>query len=151
MEINTKYFGAMPYTDDEVITFQSGIFGFEESRRFILIRFEDENGGLLCLQNIENEQLAFVVVNPFYFMPEYKPVLTEADLKKLEAASSEELLFYNICVLDEDVTKISVNLRCPLAVNADTRQAMQVILEDSQYAFKQPFYEFAVKGSEERC
>lgn len=30
MEINTKYFGAMPYTEDEVITFPKGIFGFEE-------------------------------------------------------------------------------------------------------------------------
>lgn len=145
MEINTKYFGAMPYTEDEVITFQKGIFGFEENRRFILIRFEDENGGLLCLQNIENEQLAFVVINPFSFMPDYKPVLAEADLKKLSVKSSEELLFYNICVLDEDVSKSSVNMRCPLAVNGETKEAMQVILEDGQYAFKQPFHEFAVK------
>lgn len=145
MEIDTKYFGVTPYTEDEVITFPNGIFGFEENRRFILIRFEDENGGLLCLQNIENEQLAFVVINPFCFMPGYKPVLTEAELKKLEVASSEELLFYNICVLDEDIEKSSVNLRCPLAVNGETKQAAQVILEDAQYAFKQPFHEFAVK------
>lgn len=145
MEIDTKYFGVTPYTEDEVITFQNGIFGFEENRRFILIRFEDENGGLLCLQNIENAQLAFVVINPFCFMPEYKPVLAEAELKRLEADSSEELLFYNICVLDEDIEKSSVNLRCPLAVNGETKQALQVILEDTQYAFKQPFHEFAVK------
>ena len=145
MEINTKYFGAMPYTEDEVITFPKGIFGFEECRQFILIRFEDENGGLLCLQNIENEQLAFVVINPFCFLLEYKPVLAEAELKLLSAESSEELLFYNICVLDEDISKSSVNLRCPLAVNAETKQAIQIILDDGQYAFKQPFHEFAVK------
>lgn len=145
MEINTKYFGPMPYTEDEVITFRKGVFGFEENRRFILIRFDDENGGLLCLQNIEDEQLAFVVMNPFYFMPDYEPVLQEAELKRLEAGTSEELLFYNICVLDEDVAKSSVNLRCPLVVNGDTKQAMQVILEDSRYSFKQPFHEFAAK------
>lgn len=145
MEINTKYFGPMPYTEDEVITFRNGIFGFEENRQFILIRFVDEIGGLLCLQNIEDEQLAFVVMNPFCFMPEYKPVLAAADLKALKAEASEELLFYNICVLDEDMAKSTVNLRCPLVVNGDTQQAMQVILEDSQYGFKQPFHEFAAK------
>lgn len=145
MEINTKYFGPMPYTEDEVITFQKGIFGFEENKRFILIRFVDEVGGLLCLQNIEDEQLAFVVMNPFYFMPDYKPVLAEADLKKLGAETSEELLFYNICVLDEDIAKSTANMRCPLVINGDTQQAMQVILEDSQYGFKQPFHEFEAK------
>lgn len=145
MEINTKYFGAMPYTEEEVITFQNGIFGFEDNRKFILIRFEDENGGLLCLQNIENEQLAFVVANPFLFLPDYKPVLAEAELRRLGVESSEELLFYNICVLDADVAKSSVNLRCPLAINGDTQQGLQVILEDGQYAFKQSFHEFAAK------
>ena len=54
--------------------------------------------------------------------------------------------FYSIIsVLDEDISKSSVNLRCPLAVNAETKQAMQIILDDGQYAFKQPFHEFAVK------
>ena len=45
METNTKYFGTMPYTEDEVITFENGIFGFEENKRYLLIRFEEDKQG----------------------------------------------------------------------------------------------------------
>ncbi len=142
METNTKYFGAMPYTEDEVITFENGIFGFEENKRYLLIRFEEDNAGLLCLQNLEDEQLAFVVANPFVFLPDYAPQVTEADLKKVGNPPMEETAFYTICVLQEDMKKSTTNLRCPLVINGTTRKAMQVILEDSSYDFKHPFYEF---------
>ena len=83
METNTKYFGTMPYTEDEVITFKNGIFGFEENKKYLLIRFEDDNAGILCLQNLEDAQLAFIVANPFVFLPDYAPQVSTADLKKI--------------------------------------------------------------------
>lgn len=140
MNINTKYFSSLSYTEDEVITFPSGIFGFENNKQFLLIRFEEENGGLLCLQNIEEPQLAFIVMNPFCFPLGYAPKLSEKDLEKLGSLDEKSLLCYNICVLNDDVKKSSVNLRCPLIINGETRQALQVILEDDRYSFKHPFY-----------
>lgn len=142
MNINTKYFSNLSYTEEEVITFKSGIFGFENNKRFLLIRFEEENGGLLCLQNLEDEQLAFVVMNPFCFPLGYCPKLSENDLKSLGCVDEKSLVCYNICVLNDDVKKSSVNLRCPLVINGETRQALQVVLEDDRYSFKHPFYKF---------
>ena len=142
MDINTKYFGSLSYTEEEVITFENGIFGFEENKHFLLIRFEKDNGGLLCLQNLEDEQLAFIVMNPFCFLSDYRPQFSEKDLEKLGSPDGEALLCYNICVLNDDVKKSSVNLRCPLVINGETRQALQVVLEDNRYAFKHPFHEF---------
>ena len=143
METNTKYFGTIPYTEDEVITFENGIFGFEENKRYLLIRFEEDNAGLLCLQNLEEPQLAFIVANPFVFLPDYNPQVAEADLKKLGNPAYENLAFYTTCVLAEDMADSSTNLRCPLVINGETKKALQVILEDSAYGFKQPFHEFA--------
>ena len=143
METNTKYFGTMPYTPEEVITFEDGIFGFEENKNYLLIRFEDDNAGILCLQNLEDTHLAFIVANPFVFMPDYQPVPMQSDLAKLGSPSEEVLLFYNICSLDEDIQKSTFNLRCPLMIHGETRKAVQVILEDTSYAFRQSFYQFA--------
>lgn len=142
MDINTKYFGSLSYTEEEVITFENGIFGFEENKHFLLIRFEKDNGGLLCLQNLEDAQLAFIVMNPFCFLSDYRPQLSEKDLEKLGSPDGDALLCYNICVLNDDVKKSSVNLRCPLVINGETRQALQVVLEDNRYPFKHPFHEF---------
>jgi flagellar assembly factor FliW len=141
METNTKYFGTIPYTEEEVITFENGIFGFEEQKRYLLIRFEEDNAGLLCLQNLEDAQLAFIVANPFVFLPDYNPQVAEADLKKLGNPAPESLAFYTTCVLAEDMSRSTTNLRCPLVINGETKQAVQVILEDTAYGFKQPFHE----------
>lgn len=142
MNINTKYFGELSYTQEEIITFANGIFGFEENKQYLLIRFEEENSGLLCLQNLEDMNLAFIVVNPFCFSGDYAPQLPEKELEKIGSPATEAILCYNICVFNEDMKKSSVNLRCPLLINGDSRQAIQVVLEDERYSFKQPFQEF---------
>lgn len=141
MNINTKYLGELSYTEEEIITFANGIFGFEENKQYLLIRFEEENGGLLCLQNLEDMNLAFIVINPFCFLEDYAPQPTEKDLEKIGSPVAETILCYNICVFNEDVQKSSVNLRCPLLINGESRQAIQVVLEDERYSFKQPFQE----------
>ena len=111
----------MSYTEDEVIIFENGIFGFEEQKRYLLIRFEADNAGILCLQNLEDPQLAFIAANPFVFLPDYAPEVTEADLKKLGNPSAECLVFYTLCVLAEDMADSTTNLRCPLVMNGENK------------------------------
>lgn len=139
MEIQTKYFGTFPFCDEDVIVFANGVFGFEDEKQFVLIRFDNENSTMLCLQSLQNPTLAFTVMNPFAFFPEYAPKLSEKDLQKMEKKESQELLFYNICVMQPVLQDSKVNLRCPIVVNPETRQAMQVILEDESYSFQHPF------------
>ena len=146
MEINTKYFGTLSYTEAEEIVFERGIFGFEDNRKFLLIRFDNDSGNILCLQNIENAELAFTVMNPFSFIPDYKPELNDCDLKKIEATNNKELNFYNICVIASEIGNSTVNLRCPIAINTENRKAIQVILENDQYNFKYPFHQFLKEG-----
>lgn len=147
METNTKYFGKLPYTQNEVITFADGIFGFAENKNYLLIRFEENNAGILCLQNLEEPNLAFIVANPFFFAPKYQPMPAQGDLEKLGSPAMEQLLFYNICTLDEDISKSTINLRCPLMIHGETHQAVQIILEDTRYGFKQPFHELAKENA----
>lgn len=139
MEVQTKYFGKMEIADEEMIHFVDGIFGFEDQKRFVLIRFDNENSSLLCLQSIDDSGLAFTVMNPFAFMSDYMPVPNPSDVQKLGAKQYVDLYFYNMCAIRPNVKESTVNLRCPILVNPENNQAMQVILEDKQYAFQHPF------------
>lgn len=139
-EINTKYFGELSYSADEVLHFPEGLFGFEGESQFLLIRFVNEDSSMLCLQSITEEGLAFIVMNPFHFMPEYTPRLTKSDLKSLQAKDEKSLLYYVVCTIHEDMAKSTANLKCPIVINPEHNNlAKQVILEDAEYQFKHFF------------
>lgn len=139
MEIHTKYFGKLPFSEEEAILFPNGLFGFENNQKYVIIRFENDNDSILCLQNLEDESLAFVIMNPFSFISDYSPILSDSDLADIEASSKSSLLFYNICVIRENILESTVNLKCPLAVNAQSKKAKQIILDDTNYSFRLSF------------
>lgn len=144
MKIKTKYFGEIEYDEDEKILFPAGLFGFESEREFLLIPFE--GGSLLCFQSIHTPELAFVAMNPFSLKLDYEPVLQPAELQSLGVKDSHELAYYVLCVVKKPVAESTVNLKCPIAVNPETRQARQVILETDVYEMRHPLAEF---GGEE--
>lgn len=139
MELETKYFSKMEYEDTDVITFEHGLFGFENYKKYILIRFENNNGSPICLQSIDEANIAFVMVNPYNFIPEYAVSLSETDIQDLKLDDPSTLSVYNICVLRDEIPKSTTNLRCPVVVNTQNRMAKQIILENSDYPFKYPF------------
>lgn len=145
MELNTKYFSMIEYDDTDVILFENGLFGFEEYKKYILIRFDNTLSSLICLQSIDAADIAFVMINPYDFIADYNVSLSETDLKELQLRDSNNLTVYTICVLQDNVPKSTTNLRCPIVVNTETRLAKQLILENSDYPFKYPFKELIPK------
>ena len=145
MKLQAKYFGEIEYVDADVITFSTGPFGFEEEREFLLLPFEGSAGTLLCFQSVRTPALAFVAMDPFALMPEYAPVLQPHELKELGVADSQELGFYVLCVLKKPVSDSTVNLKCPVAINPETRAARQVILEADAYEMRHPLDQFGSK------
>ena len=53
-----------------------------------------------------------------------------------------ELSCYSICVVNSDYLNNTVNLKCPIVVNPETRQGIQVILENSSYGCRHEFRSF---------
>ena len=151
MKLSTKYFGEIDYGDEDVIRFPQGIFAFEEEKEFYLLPFEGSEGSLLCFQSSVTPGLAFVAMNPFCLKPDYAPKLAPGELKALGVERSEDLCFYTLCVVRNPVSDSTVNLRCPVAVNEDTRQAMQVILEDGGYHMHHLLSEFGRKEGDGPC
>lgn len=139
MEISTKYFSNIQYSDDEVIYFKDGLYGFDNYKKYLIIRFDNENSSLLCLQSLDEKNVAFVIINPYYFIKDYKVDIPDEDCKQLDITDVSHVLVYNICVVNNSVLECTANLKCPIIINKNTRQAKQIILEDSSYSFKYPF------------
>lgn len=147
MKLQAKYFGEVEYLEEDIITFPSGLFGFEDERQFLLLPFDGSAGTLLCFQSVRTPALAFVVMDPFSLLPEYAPVLQPQELKELGVGDSQDLGFYVLCVVKKPVADSTVNLKCPVAINPETRVARQVILDADAYEMRHPLAQFG--GTEE--
>ena len=142
MKLQTKYFGEIDYQESEVLTFDAGLFGFEEEHAFLLLPFEGSAGTLLCLQSVHTPALAFMMMDPFALMSDYAPVLQPQELEDLGVKDSQELGYYVLCVVKKPVSDSTVNLKCPVAVHPETRCARQVILETDAYEMRHPLAGF---------
>lgn len=148
MKTETKYFGEIEYEAADVLTFARGIFAFEEEHEFLLLPFADSEGTLLCLQSLATPGLAFVLMNPFALDASYAPVLQPEELKSLGVQDSRELCFYVMCVVKSPVAESTLNLKCPVAINDENRQAMQVILDTNSYGMRHLLAEFNSQDAE---
>ena len=136
MEINAKYFGQVSYDKNEAIHIINGLIGFEAYTEYLPIPFHEDSDSLISLQSLDDETLSFILMNPFGILADYSPSLSDEELKELDADASEDLSYYVVCVMRDSVAESTVNLKAPLVVNARTRQARQIILDQSEYTFR---------------
>lgn len=136
MKLQTKYFGEIEYDADDCFSFPNGLYGFEDEKEFLLIPFEGSQSSLLCLQSTQTPALAFFLMDPFSLKHDYSPVLQQAELAALGAKANDDLCYYVMCVVKHPISDSTLNLKCPLAINPETRVSIQVILESDEYGMR---------------
>lgn len=143
MKINTKIFGEIEISDDKVITFQDGIIGFPDLKRFALLHDEEKGSeaGIRFLQSLEEPGFAMPVMNPLIVKPDYDPEVNDELLAGAGAITSENLLVLVTVTIPGDLTKMTVNLQGPFVINIDERKACQLIVENGDYPVKFPVYD----------
>lgn len=141
MTIQTDY-GTVEYEEKDLLRFTDGIFGFPKLTRYLFLRMNDDDDSILLMLSVEDPSVAFVLFDPFSLCPDYSPVLTPEELSCLGAKDSEELSYYVICVVQTDYMENTVNLKCPLVINPETRHGIQVILANSQYKYRHKLRSF---------
>ena len=148
IKLQTKYFGEIEYEAGDAIRFPEGLFGFEEEQSFLLLPF-DGGGGMLCLQSMKTPALAFVVLDPFTLKPDYAPELEPSELEAFGVKEAGDLGFYVLCAVKNPVSDSTVNLKCPLVIHPETREARQVIME--RYEMRHPLAEFSRREEAAPC
>lgn len=142
MRINTKVFGEIEIADDKIIHFPSGIIGFPEITDFALVHDEEKGvGSIHWLQSIQEPAFAMPVMDPLLVQPEYNPEVDDELLKPIGKLDPEEMLVMVTVTVPSDLTKMSVNLRGPIVINAAEKKACQVIVDGEEYAVKFPIYD----------
>ena len=59
MKIDTKYYGEMDYTKDELVVFPDGLFGFSQYHDYLPLSMEEDDSSLLILQSVDEPYVAF--------------------------------------------------------------------------------------------
>ncbi|MCF6461001.1 flagellar assembly protein FliW [Clostridium sp. Cult3] len=136
MKLNTKYFGAIEIREQNIIHFPEGILGFEDERQFVIINNEDEQNPFHWLQSVQNPELAFVIINPFFVYPNYDIVLPKSVQEKLKIRTEKDIAIYSIVVIPKDMEKMTTNLLGPIIININEKLGKQVILDDDRYTTK---------------
>ncbi|TXC90978.1 flagellar assembly protein FliW [Metabacillus litoralis] len=139
MVIQTKYHGEMNLDEKEVLHFPSGIPGFLEEKKFVLVPL-DHNSPFVILQSIRSADLGFVVVNPFDFTQEYEFKLSDGEKERLQIEDNFSISVYTILTLKEPFEESTVNLQGPIIINENKKLAKQIILSDSTYTTKHKLF-----------
>ena len=99
------------------IRFPEGLPAFENVREFVIIANEEE-APFLWLQAVSIPNLAFVTIDPFLVYPEYRPDISDEDVKALQIDSEEDVLILGIVNITNDPQEgITSNLVAPVVIN----------------------------------
>lgn len=142
MKIQTDYYGEVEYDKEDLVTLMEGFFGFPDLLYYLPLYLSEDDDSMIMFQSTERPDVAFLLINPIFLCPDYSPVLTPEELSYLKAVDSGELSFYVICVIKDNYLDNTVNMKCPLAINPQTRRGMQIILENSPYGFRHKLSSF---------
>ena len=143
MKINTKIFGEVEVSDDKLITFENGIIGFPNLKRFTLLHDEDRgtSAGIRFLQSVEEPGFAMPVMDPLIVKPDYDPEVEDELLAGLGDLTEANILVLVTATVPSDLKQMSVNLQGPIIINVEERKACQLIVEHGDYPVKFPIYD----------
>jgi flagellar assembly factor FliW len=137
MKLETRYHGIVEYEENDIITFNKGLPGLQDLKKFVLIDFE-ENPVFKILHSIENEEIGLVAVSPFDFITDYEFELKDSIVERLQIVDSNDILVLNTVTLSQAAENITSNLKAPIIINIKAKLGEQIILDNDKYKIKHP-------------
>lgn len=128
IRLQTQRFGIIERPENAVLNFPGGIFGFELSRRWLLLS-DREHGSLFWLQSTDHPDLSLSVVDPREFISDYALRLTRS---QIDHVWTDNELLVVLSVLTQHAERLIVNLRNPIVINPKLGSGRQVVTSDDQ-------------------
>ena len=108
MRVETSRFGAIEVGERDTLTFTQPIIGFQEFRRFVLLRGANAQE-VSWLQSTEAGDLAFILMDPRTVAPDYAVQLGAGELAELAVNSVAELEVFTLVVVPADPAQVRTN------------------------------------------
>ena len=144
MKCTSTRFGSFEVRSESLITFPSGVLGFPEQHRYVMLDHDTE-APIKWLQSVEEPELAFVILDPITFHSDYHVEVPADALVEIKAQVGEELAFAVILTIpSDDPGRITANLRGPLLISHKTKLGKQLVLSE-EFPTRHPL--FPVSGS----
>lgn len=134
MTIDTKAYGTVEIDEKQLMTFPTGLYGFERYQAFALL--DAHQKPFYWLQSTEDVQLAFVLINPYVFRPDYVLEIADEDLEEIGAPEQDDILVFAIVTIPEDSSELTANLQGPIVINRSARLGKQSISLNPQWQTK---------------
>ena len=137
MKYESARFGSIEVQTEDVILFPEALYGFDQEKEFVLQPLDPNiDSPMEWLQSLRTPELAFIVTDPFLFLPQYKMVLNDDEKNQLEIDSTESLVIRVIVTIPKVHTDMTANLVAPLVINQKNRLAKQIVLTSAEYDTK---------------
>ena len=75
-------FGSIDYQDQDVLHFPDGLVGFSGLNRFLLLEHKP-GSAFRWLQSVDDPAVAFLMADPFVYVPDYAPMIGDGALASL--------------------------------------------------------------------
>lgn len=134
MKYMTRDFGEVDAAEEEILKFTQPIFGFEDCKRYMLLRDEEIGESIAFLQSLDRREVCFTLFDPSGLSDVFQPRLPPQTDSLL---GQGELHCWVIGVVPEDFRETTVNLKSPVFINTETRLGAQMILEQ-EYPVRYP-------------
>jgi flagellar assembly factor FliW len=131
VKVATKAYGVIDVDERQKITITAGLFGFESFKDYILL--DAERQPFYWLQSTDVERVAFILVNPFLFRPDYELDISDEELSEIGIADPQKALIFSIVTIPSGGGPMTANLQGPVVINRDTRLGKQAILTDPRW------------------
>src|SRR3954470_16491338 len=116
-----------------------GILGFPEYKTFCLVDPGDDTL-IMWLQSLDNSEIAFPVLEPKIFKPDYSVRLSAKELRELKLENINQSAVFSILTVPEDVREMTANVKAPLVINLKEQLAKQVVLQENEYGIKHEMF-----------
>ena len=148
IKVKTSRFSEIEVDENDVITLPSGLIGFPELKKYILLD-HDKESPFKWLQSLDDGAIAFVLINPLLFKPDYTVEVTEAEVSDLSLENEEDAVISVIITMPSNPQNMTANLKAPLVFNLKNRFGKQIILNSSEYTTRHNIMEEVRKRSTE--
>jgi flagellar assembly factor FliW len=133
LKVESSRFGTLDVEDESIVTFPDGLFGFPDAGSFALVPHSDHSP-FRWLQSLQKPGLAFLVIDPWLVKPDYSPVISEQDAQRIALTDDTLKVIYAVVTIPKGKPdEMTVNLVGPILINAETRQAEQVVVLNEAY------------------